>query len=114
VDSNFITPPDFVDNQLHTVTLIDASQDDVELLVRMCEHTDEPYNIYLYRSEMNNDVWLAQALKCSDAVIVNIVSRQHNNICLLDNAFYYGSTYFLENPRKLDGPLHYFAARVEN
>ena len=111
--SNFITPPDFVDETLHTVTVIDAASEEVELLGRMCEYSDESYNIYLYRSEMHNDEWLQQAVDLSDAVIVNTDNEQFRDLCLLQKTFYYGSKRFLENPRKIENPLHYFALRKE-
>lgn len=111
--SNFITPPDFVDQKLPNITVINATTDEVELLARMCEHSDEFYNIYLYRTEMNNDTWLQQAVDLSDAVILNTNSGQYRDLCLLDKTFYYGSDRFLENPKKIESPLHYFALTKE-
>ena len=111
--SNFITPPDFVDEKLPNITVINATPDEVELLARMCEHSDEYYNIYLYRTEMCNDEWLHQAVDRSDAVIINTDSGRYQDLCLLNKTFYYGTNRFLENPRKIEGPLHYFALRKE-
>jgi len=113
VHSNFITPPDFVDEKLPNITVINATTDEVELLARMCEHSDKFYNIYLYRSEMHNDTWMQQAVDCSDAGILNTNSGQYQDLCLLDKTFYYGSERFLENPRKIESPLHYFALTKE-
>ena len=69
--SNFVTPPDFVNDQLHTVTVVDGTLEEIELLGRMCQGSDESFNIYLYRSEMNDIKWLEQAVEHSDAVVVN-------------------------------------------
>lgn len=112
--SNLVTPPDFVDDKLHTVTVVNASKLEVEALARMCEHTDEFYNIYLYRSDMEDAEWLQKAVDISDAVIVNTDINDHKNLCALDKTYYYGSQLFLENPKKIVEPLHYFAARVKS
>lgn len=86
--SNFITPPDFVDDDLHTVTVIDATVDEVESLARMCERSDEMYNVYLYKKEMNDLDWLQQAIARSAIVIV----RSTDSIDLSDKVYCYGDT----------------------
>jgi hypothetical protein len=63
---------------------------------------------------MDNLVWLEQAANTSDAVIVNSKTANYNHLCLKENTFYYGPRNFLENPRKLDDPLHYFIAHVKD
>jgi len=45
--SNFITPPDFVEDDFHTVTVVDASPKDVELLGQIAKGTNNAYNVYL-------------------------------------------------------------------
>ena len=45
--SNFITPPDFVDDELQTITVVDATPDDLQLLGKMTQEHDECFNIYL-------------------------------------------------------------------
>lgn len=110
--SNFVTPPDFVKDNLHTVTVVDATVDDVELLGLMCQHTNESFNIYLYRNEMNNIEWLNKAIALSDAVIVNPLN---NNEELLKNSdfFYYGNKIYLSPATKVNNVLHYFLTRQE-
>jgi hypothetical protein len=111
--SNFITPPDFVDDQeLHTVTVVDATVDDVELLARMCENSDEMYNIYLYRDEMQQPEWLAAAALRSDAVIVNV--NDHNQwLCGQEKTYYYGPNSFLSPAKKVNGVMDYFLFREQ-
>jgi len=113
VYSNFITPPDFVDEKLHTVTVVDGTLEEIELLGRMCQGSDESFNIYLYRSEMNDVNWLKQAVERSDAVIVN--TENHNPyvdyLCTQEKTFYYGPLTFISSANKVDTVFQYFALR---
>ena len=109
--SNFITPPDFVDDDLHTITLVDASHEDIELLVKMCEHSDEMFNIYLYKSNMGVPDWLQTVVDKSAAVIVNSENKENHWLCGLEKTYYYGSTRFLSLAKYIDTPLHYFVLR---
>ena len=111
--SNFITPPDFVDEKLHTVTVVDATPEEIEILGRMCQGSDEMFNIYLYRSEMNNTNWLEQAVERSDAVVVNTntVGLYTDYLCSQDKTFYYGPKTFISKANKVETPLQYFALR---
>ena len=106
--SNFITPPDFVDDPKHTVTVIDATTSDVELLGKMCQGSDITYNMYLYRSEMNNDEWLQQAIEKSDAVIINAQFGKYNNLYKLEKTYYYGDQNVISDAKKVKGILDYF------
>jgi hypothetical protein len=110
--SNFITPPDFVDDKLHTVTVVEATVEDVELLARMCENSEEMYNIYLYRDEMQNADWLAAAVLQSDAVIVN-VTEGNQWLCGQEKTYYYGPNNFLSPAKKVNGVLDYFLFRKQ-
>lgn len=111
--SNFITPPDFVTDQFHTVTVVNATPDEVELLGRMCKGSDDQFNIYLYKSEMNDVLWLNRAVEISDAVIVNTESRDltTDQLCTLDKTYYYGPHTFVTPANKVDTVFQYFAIR---
>lgn len=109
--SNFITPPDFVDEKLHTVTVVDATDDDLQLLVRMCQHSDEMYNIYLYKSEMNDIEWLNRSVEISDAVIVNLDLTKNQWVCNSEKSFYYGEIPFISPAKRVENILHYFVNR---
>lgn len=111
--SNFITPPDFVTDKLHTVTVVDGTLDEIELLGRMCQGSNEMYNIYLYRAEMNNVHWLEQAVDRSDAVIINTDCYQlyTDYLCAQEKAFYYGPRTFVSKATQVDTVFQYFAIR---
>ena len=110
MDSNLITPPDIVHNGLHSVALIDPEQIDVDAVVRFCQFSDTAFNVYVYTPNMDNVNWLSGAVNASDAVIINTRTDHYQDLCLLDKTYYYGPKIFLENQKKLDDPLHYFAA----
>lgn len=109
--SNYITPPDFVDDKLHTITVIDASIDDVELLAKYTQQSDEDYNIYLYRNEMNDLPWLAAAMNKSDSVIVNIDNSNWLDLCRTSKVFYYGNIDILSPSIKITNIMEYFVRR---
>lgn len=106
--SNVITPPDFVNDQFHTVTIVNAAEDDVKMLVHLCQNSDIAYNIYLYKDEMNDRKWLDAAINKSHAVILHNISSSHNDLLFLDNAYYYGSELFACPATKINTVLDYF------
>lgn len=107
--SNLITPPDIVNNGLHSVLLVDPDQSDLDSVIQFCQYATETYNVYAYTPNMDNINWLQQAVSVCDAVIVNSRLNQFESLCLLDKTYYYGERIYLENPRKIMGPLHFFA-----
>lgn len=111
--SNFITPPDFVPDQFHTVTVVNATNEEVELLGRMCKGSDDQYNIYLYKTEMNDLDWLQKAVNLSNAVLVNsqLSDSKIENLLLLEKTYYYGDKTFIANANKLENVFQYFAIR---
>lgn len=109
MDSNLITPPDIVNNGLHSVTLIDPDQLEVDAIIRFCQHSDQAYNIYVYTPNMSNLDWLQKAVDASNVLIINARSDDYRNFWMLDKTYYYGSRVIMENPRKLLDPIHYFA-----
>ena len=114
MDSNLITPPDILRNGLHSVTLVDPDQAEVDAVIKFCQYTSQPFNVYVYTPNMDNLIWLEQAVDASDAVIVNSRSNNYNHLCLQQKTFYYGPKNFLENPRKLDDPIQYFVANFKS
>ena len=108
--SNLITPPDFVSESLHTVLLINLVENDIELVARMCASSDEMYNVYVYRKEMDNKNWLDQALEVSDTVIINCaVNFEHTiKICNMEKTYTLGFPTHVQN---LNHVLDYFENR---
>lgn len=111
--SNFITPPDFVNDKFHTVTVIDALIDEIELLGRMCQFSNESYNIYLYRSDMHEDQWLYKAVDISDAVIINTSVNTNESLFKLNKVYYYGDKNYVSPAHKVNNILQYFLLRQE-
>lgn len=109
MDSNLVTPPDIVQNELHSIVLVDPEQDEVDTIIRFCQYSDQAYNIYVYTPNMNNLDWLARAVNSSEAAIVNTRSDDYRDYWLLEKTYYYGPKILIENPRKLSDPIHYFA-----
>lgn len=107
--SNFITPPDFVSDKLHTITIINATTDDIELVVNLCQFGNESYNIYLYSMNMDQIEWLTQAIQKSDAIVVN--ADVNEDYCQLEKTYYYGKKTFLTPAVKVNGILDYFVQR---
>ena len=107
--SNFITPPDFVEDEFHTITLVDAAPGDVELMGTMAKGTTKSYNIYLYHRGMDNTDWLAKAIERSDTVIVNTMDHDNENICKNSNVYYYGPKTYITDANKVESPFDYFA-----
>ncbi len=111
--SNLVTPPDILTNHSHSVLLVDPDQSDLDAVIRFCQHTDDVFNVYVYTPNMDNLDWLDQAAQACDTVIVNSQTDSYRQLCLLDKTYYYGNRLYLENPRKILDPLHYFASQVK-
>lgn len=109
--SNFITPPNFVHEDKHTVTVIDATVEDVETLAAVAQNSNEDFNVYLYRNEMENLDWLHQALDLSDSVIINIDNFDWLNLCNNNRVYYYGEKTLLSPATKINNPVEYFILR---
>lgn len=112
--SNLVTPPDIVNNNLHSVLLVDPEQTDVDAVIRFCQYADTAYNVYVYTPNMDNLDWLDHAVQTSDAVIVNSRSHNFKHLCLLNKTYYYGDSVYLENQQKITDPLHYFAIQLQS
>lgn len=109
--SNLITPPDTVDDDLYTITLINATVDDVELITHICESTAECYNIYLYSDNMDNLSWLDQALSKSNEIIINCDVLGHDNLYKDSRTCYYGNKILLAPAKKIDSLMQFFLHR---
>lgn len=112
--SNLITPPDILNNGSHSVIIIDPEQHDVDAVIKFCQYSEQTFNVYVYTPNMNNLDWLNKAINASDTVIVNSRSDEFKKFCLLDKSYYYGDCLYLENQKKLEDPLHYFAAQIKS
>ena len=115
--SNFVTPPDFVDNDLPTVFLIDASWDDVENLALFCQTSKHCYNVYLYNDIMFDEEWFEEAARRSQTIIMNSeksgCTPQKNKLLKDSRTWYYGPNHYLGNNQQLKSPIDYFIKNNE-
>lgn len=112
--SNFVTPPDFVEDNLPTVTLIDCDDAAIESIARLCAVGDECFNVYVYRSDMNDKPWLDRAIDLSEAVILNLQNQDLEYLCANKKTYYYGAETFLCPATKITIPDEYFIIRKHN
>lgn len=113
--TNFVTPPDFVDDPNHTVLLIDADPVDAETLAHLCAGHDEAFNIYLYKADMHQLSWLDIAVLKADVILINSeennISPIKDKIATLSKSFHYGPKHFLNNTRTIANVYEYFIKR---
>ena len=110
--SNFVTPPDFVNDEFHTVLLIDLDWVHVDELSIWCKTAPVNLNIYIYQDIMLNEAWLADAINRANTIIMNTdgsaVDHIKNQLIKASNVWYYGDKKFLGNQQKIDNPLDWF------
>lgn len=113
--SNFITPPDFVDEHKHTITIVEATTQEIELLYNVARSGTEDYNIYLYRTEMHNLNWLTTAISRSNGVIINFDRWKDLEIFKSEKLYYYGQGLVVSPAQKINSLLDYFyISQAEN
>jgi hypothetical protein len=111
-NSTIVTPPDFVETSAHTVTLIDPEWTEVEDLAFFLKTAKKPYNVYVYREEMDNVDWLDTAIAKSGHIIVNTINNESSSmkdrLAVKSGTWYYGPKNFLMNKNKIEKPIEYF------
>jgi len=109
--SNLITPPDFVENSLPTVLLIDPEWTEVEDVASFLKTSPCPFNVYIYRPEMRDNAWLTTAIGKAHTIIVNTVVNENSTIkdkvAELPANYYYGPKNFIENKNQINSPVEY-------
>lgn len=115
--SNFITPPDFVNNELPTILVIDATWDDIETLALYCQNTTYLYNVYLYQDVMFDTKWLEQAAQRAHVIVLNsevsACTNEKNQLLKDPRTWYYGPNRYLGNSNQLDNLLEFFIKHNE-
>lgn len=111
--SNLITPPDFVSDDFENIVIVNFDQDDIELLGRYLMSADISYNIYVYKSEMDDVEWLNKAIKLSKNVIINCSKKFDLNLdlCSLENSYTVGLPTHKNNVNSI---LNYFEESKSN
>ena len=111
--SNIITPPDFAADDFHTVTVINATEDDIKLLVTFCENSAKSYNIYLYKDEMNLDDWVEKSIEKSKAIVLNILNDKWEHLMRQHDVYYYGDQQHICPAIHTFGILDYFVSNEQ-
>jgi hypothetical protein len=110
--SNFITPPDFVDNDFPSVLIVDADWNDVESVALWCKTAPINLNIYVYSDIMLDEEWLMDAMNRCQIILVNMatsaVDHMKKHMIKSDKTWYYGDKTFLGNKNKISLPIDYF------
>lgn len=82
--TRFITYPDLVDKESnHTVTIVDATVNEIEDLAFFCKVCEKDYDVYLYKQDIDDLDWLGKITVNSDKILVNdesTVKVPNNNI----------------------------------
>ena len=110
--SNIVTPPDFVSGKALTVIIIDPEPTEIEDVAFYLKTAKHPYNVYVYRSDMNNEKWLKKALTKTTHIIVNTINNESSvlkdKLAVHKDTFYYGPKNFLMNKNRIEKPIDYF------
>lgn len=114
--SNIITPPDFPTDAFHSVLLIDPEWPELENLALFLKTALLSFNVYVYRSEMNDQKWLTKALKKVDAIVINTVQNEYSihkdKLAVRQTAWHYGPKNFLMNKNQIQQPIDYFISHI--
>ena len=109
LNSKFITSPDLVGKDMHSVLIVDAEWSDIENVAFFCKSCEEDFTIYLYQAYENNKEWLMDAFSRSDVVLINNLngklSQFFDKLLLDPNAYYFGN--------KIAGKDNYFKNPVD-
>lgn len=88
--SNFITPPDYVTS----ILIVDATADEIEAVAERCRDSQESYNVYMYRKDMDDLNWLGHVAKRVDTIL----KQQDSDVPVLDYIKFGPDQVFLKTP----------------
>ena len=84
MNSRFITHPDLVEKESnYTITVVDATVNEIEDLAFFCKVSEQNYDVYLYKQDLDDLDWLSKITLESDKILVNDASTvrvPNNNI----------------------------------
>ena len=114
--SNIITPPDFPTDAFHSVLLIDPVITEIETLAMFLGTATLSFNVYVYQTSMNDQKWLAKALKAVNAVVINTVQNEgsayKDKLAVKTSTYHYGEKNFLMNKNHIQNPIDYFISHI--
>jgi hypothetical protein len=106
MNSRIITYPSIVEKESNnTVVLIDASVDDVKNVSLFCQVSNKDHDIYLYKQDVNDLIWLSSIINAADCILI-----AEDSAVSIDNVsqiHQYGKN------QRLNTPLAYFQ-QVDN
>jgi|TARA_B110000263_G_scaffold219481_1_gene206742 hypothetical protein len=115
--SNFITPPDFIEDDNHSVLLVDPSEADVVEISLLCKQVGTDFNVYIYLEQYDDLKWLEEGFNRSDAVCINTqpneISKVKDQLVEHFKSHHYGPKRFLDINRRMDNPIEYFINYVK-
>lgn len=101
MNSRIITYPSIVEKESNnTVILIDASVDDVENVSLFCQVSNKDHDIYLYKQDLGDLIWLSSITNSADCVLIAEDSKV--SIDNVSQIHQYGKN------QRLNTPLAYF------
>lgn len=110
--SNFVTYPDFVEDDFYNVLLVDPTQEDVENIALICKNVGTDFNIYIYLDQHAQLPWLEEAFNRSDTVLINTapnnLSPVKDKLIQHPKAAHYGPKRFFDNNRRIEKPMEFF------
>jgi hypothetical protein len=116
--SNFIGPPDFVDDDNnHTVLIIEPDQKTILDLGLICKSAGTDFNVYFYHHNFDDLAWLEKAFNRANAVIINTdptpLSYIKDRLVDHPKSYIYGPKNFLGAMKKLESAQQYFILYVQ-
>jgi hypothetical protein len=101
MNSRIITHPSIVEKQSNnTVVLIDASVEEVENIGLFCQVSNKDHDIYLYKEEVGDLIWLSSITSNADCVLIAEDSKV--SVANESQIHQYGKN------QRLNTPLAYF------
>lgn len=114
--TNFITAPDFINENEHTILIVDAAPIDIETLAFLCASHSESFDIYLYKESMEDLGWLIQAAGKANTILLNTVKNSISAVketyAAKENVYHYGDITY-PNDRRIESVLSYFATNID-
>jgi hypothetical protein len=72
MNSRIITHPSTVEKQSNlTIVLIDATVEEIENITMFCQVSNQNYDIYLYKQDLNDLQWLGTIVQLADHTLIN-------------------------------------------
>ena len=109
--TRFISPPDSVQLENHSVLLVDFPYEDIEKIVLHCKTDEKDYDVLMYSPDDHDREWLDWAFASCDRAIVNLNYTINTLIkaqmVIMPKTLYVGKLDIMQN-RCIESPIEYF------